>query len=151
MNRIRFFAVLLAVLVVSSPVLAEETRTDEEILREIKEVLWPLAYAEQDVELLGTILADEFQMVDAEGNWSDRAGELAWVKINKPGYDSLAFVMKRLDIFENGTAVIGGTGVVSGHTEKGPYNLEFQSTNVMIKRDGRWQAIASHVSGIKKK
>ena len=127
MNRIRCFAVLLAVLVVSSPVLAEDTRTDEEILREIKEVLWPLAYAEQDVELLGTILADEIRV-----------------------YPDGSPQGKRLDIFENGTAVIGGTGFVSGHTEKAPYNLEFQSTNVMIKRDGRWQAIASHVSGIKK-
>lgn len=26
----------------------------------------------------------------------------------------------------------------------------YQSTNVLIKRDGQWQAIASHVSGYKK-
>jgi hypothetical protein len=31
-----------------------------------------------------------------------------------------------------------------------PKTDEDQSTNVLIKRDGRWQAVASHVSGIER-
>ena len=123
---------------------------DEAALRELKEVLWPKAYFNQDTKLLDQILAPEFQMVDGDGNWSTKADELVWLARNKPGYDSLVYSIRRLDIFENGTAIAAGTGTIRGSDEKGPYVAEYQSTNVLIKRDGRWQAIASHVSGYKK-
>ena len=145
-------AALIAVLLMI-PVagfLGAEDHSDEAALREIKEVLWPRAYAQQDVALLDSLLADEFQMVDAEGNWSTKAEELEWVRSNPPSYDSLVFEIIRLDIFENGSAIVAGKGIVSGTDEQGPYTLEYQSTNVLIKREGAWKAVASHVSGIKR-
>jgi len=126
------------------------TSADEAALRELKEVLWPKAYFEQDTKLLDQILAPEFQMVDGDGNWSTKADELAWLAKNKPAYDSLAFSIRRLDVFENGTAIAAGTGTIRGSDEDGPYVAEYQSTNVLIKRDGQWRAIASHVSGYRK-
>ncbi len=140
------FVVMLMILPGVS--LSEEPRSDEEMLREIKEVLWPRAYAEQDVDLLDTILADEFQMIDSEGNWSTKAQELAWVKANAPDYESLVFEIRRLDIFANGTAIVAGQGVIKGRFEKGGYTVRYQSSNVLIKRDGFWQAVSSHVSGV---
>lgn len=125
-----------------------DATADEAALREIKEMLWPKAYAEQDVALLDSLLADEFQMVDAEGNWSSKADELAYVRDTPPSYDSLVFDIKRLDIFENGTAIVAGEGIVKGEDEDGPYQFRYQSSNILIKRDGSWKAIASHVSGI---
>ena len=151
MNRKWQMAVLtsLAMLILLSGVgFAEDDRSDEEQLREIKEVLWPRAYAEQEVDLLDTLLAEEFQMIDAEGKWTTKAEEMAWVRAHGTGYDSLVFEIKRLDVFENGSAIVAGQGVVMGTSDKGAYALRYQSTNVMIKRDGRWQAVASHVSGV---
>lgn len=129
---------------------AADRSADEAALREIKEVLWPRAYFEQDTELLGRLLAPEFQMVDGDGNWTTRADELDWVSRNKPGYESLTFELKRLEVFENGTAIAAGTGTIRGTDKDGPYVAQYQSTNVLIKRDGAWRAIASHVSGYKK-
>jgi hypothetical protein len=123
---------------------------DEAAIRELKEVLWPRAYFEQDTALLDRILAPEFQMVDGDGNWSSKDEELAWVAKNKPPYDSLSFRIRRLDVFENGTAIAAGTGTIRGSDEDGPYVAEYQSTNVLIKRDGAWRAVASHVSGYRK-
>lgn len=145
-------AMLIAGLLItlSSGFLEAEERSDESALREIKEVLWPRAYAQQDAALLDSLLADEFQMVDADGNWSTKAEELDWIRLNPPSYDSLVFEIIRLDIFENGSAIVAGKGVVSGTDEHGPYTLEYQSTNVLIKREGAWRAVASHVSGIKR-
>jgi len=145
-------AVLIAGLLIaqSSGSFGAEEQSDEATLREIKEVLWPRAYAQQDVALLDSLLADEFQMVDADGNWSTKAEELEWISSNPPSYDSLVFEIIRLDIFENGSAIVAGKGIVSGTDEQGPYTLEYQSTNVLIKREGAWKAVASHVSGIKR-
>jgi ketosteroid isomerase-like protein len=147
--RQAFFAALVGALAIGAAT-AEDDPADAAAIRELKEVLWPKAYFEQDTALLDRILAPEFQMVDDSGNWSTKAAELEWVAKNKPGYDSLTFEIRRLDIFENGTAIAAGTGTIKGRDENGPYAGQYQSTNVLIKRDGQWRAVASHVSGYKK-
>ncbi|KAA0224332.1 nuclear transport factor 2 family protein [candidate division KSB1 bacterium] len=141
------FGVLLALL--ASVVVLGNDR-DEATLRHLKEVLWPRAYAEQDVKLLDSILAPEFCRIDAAGNWSTKNDELEYISKNKPKYDSLVFSIKRLDVFENGTAIVAGEGTVKGQDEAGPYAMTYQSTNVLIKRNGAWTAISSHVSGVKR-
>lgn len=148
--RIRTLALALCGALALGTAAAADRSADEAALREIKEVLWPRAYFEQDTELLGRLLAPEFQMVDGDGNWTTRADELDWVSKNKPGYDSLTFELKRLEVFENGTAIAAGTGTIRGTDKDGPYVAQYQSTNVLIKRDGAWRAIASHASGYKK-
>jgi hypothetical protein len=67
---------LLAAVAAASAGAARESESHEAPLRHLKEVLWLKAYAEQDQELLDAILADEFQMVDADGNWTTKAAEL---------------------------------------------------------------------------
>jgi hypothetical protein len=70
------------------------------------------------------------------------------VRRTTPGYDSLRFSIRRLDVFENGTAVVAGTGTVFGRDSLGPYTVSYQSSNIMIRRQGQWRAVASHVSGV---
>lgn len=123
---------------------------DEAELRHLKEVLWPKAYFEQDAALLDAILADEFQMVDAAGNWSTKKDQLERVRASKPDYDSLRFDIKRLEVFADGTAIVAGEGTIRGVEQNRPYVATYQSTNVLVRRDGRWQAVASHVSGVRK-
>ena len=152
MKNLFVFILLIAVLTgctEKSEKTAVLTADDREKLTTLKEVLWPKAYREQDTILLDQILADEFQLIDADGNWSDKKFELDYIKKNKPSYDSFRFEIKRLDIFENGTAIVAGTGHIEGNDENGPYKMIYQSSNVLIKRQGEWKAIASHVSGIK--
>ncbi|GJM08547.1 MAG: hypothetical protein DHS20C11_08230 [Lysobacteraceae bacterium] len=140
---------LAALLLAPAPLLANSSESDQQALRHIKTVLWPKAYAEQDTALLDSILADEFQMIDAAGNWTDKRDELEYIANNKSENDSFVFTIKRLDIFENGTAVAAGEGVVKNTNDDDELvTVVYQSSNILIKRDGRWQAIASHVSGV---
>ena len=148
--------VLIGVLAASALFAAEpalDLESDKTLLRELKEVLWPKAYREQDPALLAQILADEFESIDAAGDVSTKAEELDYVRKNKPSYDSFRFVIRRLQIFENRTAVISGTGYIETKAKDGKKasKTEYQSSNVFIERAGRWQAISSHVSGIKQK
>ena len=140
-------AVVALFLMVSCSAIAQTE--DEMTLRHLKEVLWPKAYREQDTTLLDQILAAEFQMIDAQGNWSRKADELAYIKAHKPGYDSFWYDIKRLEVFENGTAIISGIGHIHSSGDDGPYQTEYHSSNVLIKRGKQWKAVSSHVSGIK--
>lgn len=147
--NVRMAWVIAGLLVASFAPAEPPGASDEAALRELKERLWPRAYREGDVALLDRILAPEFQMIDAEGGWSNKQAELAWVASNRPSYTSFRFEIRRLEVFENGTAVVAGRGVVIGSPDAADSSFEYQSSNILIRRDGRWQAIASHVSGVK--
>lgn len=125
------------------PVIGSE---DSKILRNLKEVQWPKAYREQDTILLDKILGEDFQMIDAGGTWSNKAKELEYIKANTMQHDSFYYDIKRLDILDNGTALICGTG----HILNDSIETIYQSSNILIKRNGMWKAVASHVSGIKR-
>ena len=115
---------------------------DEATLRHFKTVLWPQAYRTQDTDLLDRMLHDSFQMIDAEGNRSTKAAEIAWVSENQWNPGSFTYRIERLDIFNGGTmAIIDGTGVAERYS--------YQSSNILIKDDGEWRAVASHVSGFR--
>lgn len=132
-----------------APALATDVATDEAELREIKEKLWPRAYREGDAELLDRLLADEFRLIGPDGEWSDKASELEGVTRHRWVNRSFRFEIRRLEVFENGTAVVAGRGVVLGPESDPGGGYQYQSSNVLIRRAGRWQAIASHVSGVR--
>jgi hypothetical protein len=121
------------------------TEEQKEQLRYLKEVEWPKAYRENDTVLLDHILADEFQFIQADGFYSNKKIEMDYIKNNEYTYDSFHFEIKRFDFFENGTAVVSGTGHILIDTTK----ITYESSNVLILRDGEWKAISSHVSGVK--
>lgn len=114
---------------------------DYDVLRNFKTVLWPQAYRTQDVELLDRLLHDSFEMIDGEGNRSTKKDELEYVSkaIWDPG--SFEYRIERLQIYQGSFAVIAGTGVAETYT--------YKSSNFLVKENGAWRAIASHVSGRK--
>lgn len=114
-------------------------------LRYLKQVQWPKAYASHDTILLDKILADNFTLIDADGNWFTKNDELDWIKSNSTQNDSFFYEIKRLDILPNGTAIVCGTG----HIWKDSVLSTYQSSNILVKQDSLWKAVQSHVSGIK--
>jgi hypothetical protein len=135
--RTRLTCGLLLLSLLAAPAGADPA--DEETLRHIKTVLWPQAYRTQDTALLDRLLHDSFQLIDDTGKRSDKAAELAWVAENAWNPGRFEYRIERLDIYDERWAVVAG----SGEAEK----YRYRSSNVLIKEDGRWQAVASHVSG----
>ena len=144
--RKSFRAVVLLPFLVATALHAQTA--DERELRRLKEERWPRAYREGDVALLDSILAKEFRRIDDKGNWSSKQDELDYVAKHRPSYREFRFEIRRLEVFENGTAVVAGRGVITGDATNPNAVFEYQSSNVLIKRDARWQAISSHVSGV---
>ena len=146
--RILTTLILIIAFFSCEPVQDEPKPNQEQALGELthlKEVLWPKAYREQDTLLLDKILGDDFRMIDASGIWSDKEFEMNWIKKNSTSYDSFYYEIKRLEILDNGTAIICGTGHIFNDTTETIY----QSSNVLEWRKNEWKAVLSHVSGIK--
>ena len=134
---------LVLALVASLAIATTASADDEATLRHFKTVLWPTAYRTQDVELLGRLLHDSFEMISADGERSTKQDELEYIRNNAWKPASFEFRIERLDIYEESTAIIAGTGVTDTYS--------YRSSNVLIKENGEWRAIASHVSGIKER
>ncbi len=124
---------------------SSESKNEEARLRYLKEVEWPKAYREQDTLLLDRILGDDFQMITNDGEWSNKKKQLERIKAVAMNHDSFRYEIKRLELLENGTAIIAGTGHIINNGEEAIY----QSSNILIKRKGVWKAVLSHVSGYK--
>lgn len=135
----RSYTTILALLSILLP--AASLADDYEVLRNFKTVLWPQAYRTQDVELLDRMLHDSFEMIDGEGNRSTKKEELDYISKNQWNPGSFEFRIERLQIYQGSFAVIAGTGIAETYT--------YKSSNFLIKEDGVWRAIASHVSGRK--
>lgn len=140
---------LLAAVTASLAQKPANNAADEKALRYLKEVEWPKAYREQDTVLLDRILAEEFKMIDSDGGYSTKKEQIDYIKTHKPNYISFKFVIKRLEIFENNTAIVSGTGIIRRKDKDGEFELVYQSSNVLIKRGNLWKAISSHTSGDK--
>lgn len=132
---------LILLMIAASCVASAADDDDETTLRHIKTVLWPQAYRTQDVKLLDSLLHDTFEMIDPDGNRSTKAKELDYVANNQWDPGEFEYRIERLRIYQRRFAVVDGTGVAEKYT--------YKSSNFLIKEDGRWQAIASHVSGYK--
>ena len=128
---------LLLLALLTAPAGAEPS--DEETLRDFKTVLWPQAYRTQDVALLDRLLHDSFQMIDDQGNRSTKQKEVARVAESAWNPGTFEYRIERLDIYDGRWAIIDGSGIAEKY--------RYRSSNVLIKEDGRWQAVASHVSG----
>ena len=128
-------AMLLALSLAASAAVAD----DYETLHHFKTVLWPSAYRNQDTELLDRLLHDSFEMIDGEGNRSTKAKELERIATTRWDPGTFEYRIERLQIYQGRFAVIDGTGVAERYT--------YKSSNFLVKEDGEWRAIASHVSG----
>lgn len=116
--------------------------TDHEILTEFKTAQWPRAYRTQDVELLGRLLHSRFELIDDQGNRTNRADELAWVAENEWDPGEFEYRIERLEIF-------GDMAIIAGFGDATEYS--YRSSNVLVKENGEWSAVASHVSGLETK
>lgn len=135
--------ILLLAFAVLSQTAAATDSDDEATLRHLKTVLWNQAYRTQDVELLDSILHDTFEMIDGDGNRSTKQKELDYIANNQWDPGTFEYRIERLIIYDDKFAIVDGTGIATNYT--------YKSSNYLIKEDGRWQAVSSHVSGRRSK
>ena len=129
------------VLLVFATCLSTSFADDERTLRHLKTVLWPKAYLTQDVELLDRLLHDSFELINDEGERATKWDELDYIRKNAWSPGNFKYRIDRLDIYNESFAIISGTGMADTYT--------YKSSNVLIKENGQWRAVSSHVSGVK--
>jgi ketosteroid isomerase-like protein len=152
MKRIVLPAALAVVVtaLVSNPLSAADKDMDmmagtvEQTITKIEQD-WGNALVKADVGWIDGLIADDYMLVDPDGNLVPKAQGDADLKSGAQHFDS--FKLDDLVVH-----VHGDTAVAFGlETEKSTYkgadsSGQYRFTDVFVKRDGKWMAIATHVS-----
>jgi len=108
------------------------------------------AYETKDTGRLLEYMTEDFTLTASDGTVTTRADEIDELKSGRVTYQ--IFENRAMKVRFYGTAavaVVTGRTVVKGEYEKSPLNAEFQFTDTLIRKNGRWRIVASHASRIK--
>lgn len=139
---------VLAVIVLGTPFFAtSQTKTSniEQMIKQMERE-WADAYVKRDAATLDRLLANDFMDADDNGNTQNKAQYIELAKNPVGTFYSAEFSDTKVRVYGD-TAVSTGRLVIKGsNREQGE---AFRYTGVYVKRHGRWQAVASHLSAIK--
>ena len=108
------------------------------------------AFLEADVVALERVLTPDFTLTLSNGEVSTRADEINELHSGKVHYDVFENYDMLARLYGNDAAVVVGKTRVKGTADGKPFDRVVQFTDTLIKRDGRWQLAAGHVSRIEK-
>ncbi len=119
------------------------SKDEKAILATYKE--WDAALVKVDMEALDRILAEEYSFTDFDGSTADKPTMMANYKSGKDKIHSCVTSDFKMTILGD-TAVVTGIWTAKmtakGRDESGPYRF----TDTWVKRNGRWQCVADHLS-----
>jgi hypothetical protein len=118
---------------------------DERELLDIQQQL-ARAWVEGDRAFIERVLAPEWSVTQADGSILTRANVLC------SAFETDGLRVKSMVVDEVAVRLFGTTAVVRGRTAATgtdkdlAFNVRMRFTDVFLKRDGEWQAVASHAS-----
>ena len=108
------------------------------------------AFLDADVAVLERVLTPDFTLTLSNGEVSTCADEINELRTGKVHYDVFENYDMLARLYGNDMAVVLGKTRVKGTADGKPFDRVVQFTDALIKRDGRWQLAAGHVSRIEK-
>ena len=146
--------VILGIVVLSWwPAFTQSGNEEQEVRR--VELAWLESYLSHDAAAMDRFEADEFRIVYPDGTVVTKAQELAAMKKpHKPRDPEFKISTENVTVRVYGnTAVSTGDFIQQGVYREGPktgqrFRLVERYTDVYIKRDGRWQVVASQLTAV---
>jgi ketosteroid isomerase-like protein len=120
-------------------------RTEDAVLA--AEQAWYSALVQKDVAALELLLAEEFVLSGSAPMLESRAQYLQTARMPERVLEPLLLEDRRVQL-HGMVAVSTGRAWLRGRWREQSLALRFRYTNVFVERQGRWQAVASHVSSI---
>ena len=94
------------------------------------------------------MLAEEYTVTDENGQTTNRAEITADFKSSQTVYEAASYDDVKVSLYGE-VALVAGRGTVKGRGKTSSFSRQYFSPNVFGKRNGRWQAVATNISGVK--
>lgn len=113
---------------------------------------WLDAYEQHDQKAMEAIVADDFTITFPDGSMQTKPQIMSSIKSpRRPGGPSMKFRTEKVEPRSYGDVVILVGFVITEYQRDGQAASETRQryTDTYVKRNGRWQVVASHLSNIK--
>jgi hypothetical protein len=131
-----------------TPAQTEVEHATQELIK--IETGWAEAEVKKDIAFFDPILADDYTYTDSEGNVNTKAQYIASKKSGEDVVTSAANDEIKVRIYGD-AAVVTGRWTGKETTKGKDISGQSRWTDTFIKRNGRWQCVATHSSKIPQK
>ena len=145
MIRWLLVVVSLATLIARGDAWQSGASKDEVLLAALQQTL-AKAWVSGDRETIERIIAPDWRSTGPDGRMTDRASVVAEV------FETRRHKIRRVEIDDVSVRMYGDAAVVTGRThgtgelDGSPYDVMIRFTDTFVRRNARWQAVASHAS-----
>jgi ketosteroid isomerase-like protein len=145
MKKLLFVAILAVVCLL--PVWTQ-TAAEKELIKVEND--WNTAYMKHDAKAFESLYATEYHSTDATGKTYNK---IEGIKADaSPSTVITSAVLSDLKVHIYGqTGVVTGINTIKATADGKDAGGEYRFTDVFVKRDGRWQCVATQVTRIEKK
>ena len=138
------WAVLLCLIAASSISLAAQEKSDAATIKAL-ETKWTESYKERSIDILSSLLAEDFVITVEDGNIYSKAGYISHSA--DPATQVQVAELSDLKVRIHGdTAIVTGAYHERGESNGKRYEYHDRLTDVWMKVSGKWQVVASHYS-----
>ncbi len=135
----------LAVLLCYWPFTAASQETSDSATIRNLETKWAEAYKKRQVDVLSSLIADDYVITFEDGSVYGKVGFLSHTAEPSEQVASSEFSDLKIRMYGN-TAVVTGRYHENGESKGKRYEYFDRLTDVWMKIDGQWKLIASHYS-----
>jgi ketosteroid isomerase-like protein len=136
-------AALLSALVLNASLIAQD-KSDAATIRAL-ETKWAESYKQHSIDILSSLLADDFTITVEDGNVYSKAGYISHTADGKV-HVQIAELSDLKVRMHGEIAIVTGAYHEKGDSEGKPYEYRDRLTDVWVKSAGKWQVVSSHYS-----
>lgn len=125
----------------------QQGRVERELIKLEHE--WADAVVRGDTAVLDRIEADDLIVTDTDGKVSNKAQDQADIKSGAFKVESIKLDNMKVQAYGD-TAVVTGRTTMTGQYKGKDISGQYRWTDVFVKRQGRWQVVATHASQIRR-
>ena len=144
MNFHKNLLVILCLLATSSVRAAAQEKPDAATIRSL-EMKWTESYKQRSVEILSSLLANDFVITIEDGSIYSKVGYISH-SADRSTHVQVAELSDLKVRLHGDTAIVTGAYHERGESNGKPYEYHDRLTDVWIKAGGKWQVVASHYS-----
>jgi ketosteroid isomerase-like protein len=104
------------------------------------------AYRTNDAAAIDTLMGEEYVIINSDGSTSTKADDVRAARDRDNTFSRFENVDMTFQFFGT-TAVVRGRTLIAGvaRVSGRPFEVDVLFTDVMVKRNGKWQMVAGHV------
>lgn len=133
----------------TAPETAAGAGPDSAAQRELLEVAeeWARAIVSNDAESIGQFMSEDWTIVSQTGA-TDKRTFLSWIESGDVTHEAMAMVERaRVQVYGD-MAVLVARVTNNGHYRGQPFSADEWTTDVFLKREGRWVCVLSHITSV---